>query len=114
MIGSYKQHVRNQKNVTLVVLITFVDGTPEVEFKVVPSKQADKVLGMIKEFPNPGEGEQFLADNKAKLDALKIEIINGALDCVVNRCCAMQAPTGGHKMTEAYKRHDISWSANLI
>lgn len=79
MIVSYKQFVRSQNQASLVVAMNFSGKAPEVEFKVVPAKQAGKFLGTIKEFPNPGEGEQFLAANKAKLDALKIEIMNGAL-----------------------------------
>lgn len=79
MIDAYKQYMRSQNKASLVVVMNFSGKTPEVEFKVVPAKQAGKFLGTIKEFSNPGEGEQFLAANKAKLDALKIEIMNGAL-----------------------------------
>lgn len=79
MIVSYKQFVRSQNQASLVVAMNFSGKAPEVEFKVVPAKQAGKFLGTIKECSNPGEGEQFLAANKAKLDALKIEIMNGAL-----------------------------------
>lgn len=79
MIGSYKQYVRSQKKAAVVVSMSFSGKTPEVGFKVVPVEQASKFLGTIKECSNPGEGEQFLAANKAKLDALKIEIMNGAL-----------------------------------
>ncbi len=79
MIGSYKRYMRSKNKASLVVAMNFSGNTPDVEFKVVPAKQAGKYLGTIKEFSNPREGEQFLADNKAKLDALKIEIMNGAL-----------------------------------
>lgn len=79
MIGSYKQYMRNQNKASLVVVMNFSGKTPEVQFKVVPAKQASKFHGTIKEFSNPGEGEQFLVANKAGLDALKITIMNGAM-----------------------------------
>lgn len=79
MIGSYKQYVRSRDKAAVVVAMNFSGKAPEVEFKVVQEKQASKFLGTIKECSNPGEGEQFLAANKAKLDALKIEIMNGAM-----------------------------------
>lgn len=79
MIGSYKQYARSQKKAAVVVAMNFSGKTLEVEFKVVPEKQAGKFLGTIKEFSNPGEGESFLAANKAGLDTLKSEILNGTL-----------------------------------
>lgn len=79
MIGSYKQYVRNRKKAALVVFMTFAAATPEIGFKVVPLDQAGKFLGTLKEFSNPGEGEQFLTDNRAKLDALKNAILTGPL-----------------------------------
>ncbi|MGE4564748.1 MAG: hypothetical protein AB7F32_07755, partial [Victivallaceae bacterium] len=79
MIGSYKQYARSQKKAAVVVAMNFSGRTPEVEFKVVPAGQASKFLGTIKEFSNPGEGETFITANKAELDALKIEILNGTL-----------------------------------
>lgn len=79
IIGSYKQYVRSRDKAAVVVVVNFSGKAPEVEFKVVQEKQASKFLGTIKECSNPREGEQFLAANKAKLDALKIEIMNGAL-----------------------------------
>lgn len=79
MIGAYKQHMRSKNKASLVVAMNFSGDTPDVEFKIVPTTQAGKYLGKIKEFSNPGEGDQFLAANKAGLDALKIEIMNSSL-----------------------------------
>lgn len=79
MIGSYKQFVRSRNQAAVVVVMNFSGKAPEVEFKVVQEKQASKFLGTLKKFSNPGEGEQFLAANKAGLDALKSEILNGPL-----------------------------------
>jgi hypothetical protein len=79
MIGSYKQYVRNRKKAALVVFMAFAATTPEIGFKIVPLDQAGKFLGTVKEFSNPGEGEQFLTGNRAKLDALKNAILTGPL-----------------------------------